>query len=224
MQKYSVIIPALNEANYIGKTLDRLQAARGRGHEIIVVDGGSLDQTCALVQNRVDNMLRSTPGRARQMNIGAQAATGAVLIFLHADTLVDDDFDGALDAIDVEANGWGRFKVRLSGGRFIYRCIETLMNMRSQLTAIATGDQAIFVNRTLFFQVGGFADMPLMEDIDLSRKLRKIAPPRCMDETVVTSSRRWEENGVARTIFTMWKLRCLYALGYEAKKLARQYD
>jgi len=224
MQKYSVIIPALNEADYIGKTLDRLQAARSRGHEIILVDGGSSDQTLALVQNRVDKILQSAPGRARQMNAGAKAASGTVFIFLHADTLIECDFDNALDAIDAGAKGWGRFTVKLSGKHLIYRCIETSMNMRSRLTGIATGDQVVFVGRNVFFQVGGFADIPLMEDIDLSIKLKRIGSPWCMDETVITSSRRWEAQGVFKTIYTMWKLRFFYALGCEPGNLARQYD
>ena len=160
MQKYSVIIPALNEADYIGKTLERLQAARGRGHEVILVDGGSSDNTCGLAENKVDHVLQYEPGRAGQMNHGARIATGDVYVFLHADSLLNSEFDRILDERSVSGNAWGRFDIRLSGEHFMYRCIERLMNVRSRLTAIATGDQAIFTGREIFRRLNGYADIP----------------------------------------------------------------
>ena len=224
MQKYSVIIPALNEADYIGKTLERLQAARGRGHEVILVDGGSSDDTCRLAENKVDHVLQYKPGRARQMNHGARIASGDVYVFLHADSLLNSEFDRILDARSVSGNAWGRFDIRLSGERLIYRCIESLMNIRSRLTAIATGDQAIFTGRHIFRQLNGYADIPLMEDVELTSRLKETSPPVCIDRTVTSSSRRWEKRGIARTILTSWKLRFCYAARFDPHYLAREYE
>ena len=215
MKKYSVIIPALNEADYISGAVERLQAARGRGHEVILVDGGSTDATCGLAEAGVDHILKCDPGRAEQMNHGAQIATGDVYVFLHADTLLNREFDRILDNRSVSKDTWGRFDIRLSGERFIYRCIESLMNIRSRLTGIATGDQTIFVGRHVFRQLNGYADIPLMEDVEFTTRLKEISPPVCIEHTVTSSSRRWEKHGIARTILTMWKLRLCYAIGFD---------
>ncbi len=224
MQKYSVIIPALNEAGYISKTLERLQAARGRGHEVILVDGGSIDDTRGIAADHVDHVLKCGPGRARQMNYGAEIATGDVYVFLHADTLLDSDFDKILDNPPISGDAWGRFNIKLSGEHPMYRCIERLMNIRSRITGIATGDQAVFVGQRIFREVDGYADIPLMEDIDLTSRLKRISPPVCVDKTVTSSSRRWEKHGIIRTILTMWKLRLCYAIGFDPRVLADQYD
>lgn len=218
----SVIIPALNEAGHIAATLAPLQPLRQRGHEVIVVDGGSSDATATRAQPLADRVLTATRGRARQMNAGAQAAHGEVLWFLHADTLAPADADRLLrDAL--AGHAWGRFDVRLSGHQPLLRMVERLMNLRSCLSGIATGDQGLFVRRDAFAAAGGFPDQPLMEDIALSRRLKRIGRPHCLRTPLVTSSRRWEERGILRTILLMWRLRLLYALGADPAHLARLY-
>lgn len=223
MQKYSVIIPALNEADCLTDALERLQAARSRGHEVILADGGSVDATRELAQGRVDQILECDPGRGRQMNRGAKIATGGVYVFLHADTLLGPDFDRTLDNLFVSENDWGRFDIRLSGEQPVFRCIETMMNIRSRLTGIATGDQAIFAGRQIFQEIKGYAELPLMEDLELTARLKKNSPPVCVAEKVISSSRRWEKNGAMKTILLMWKLRLRYALGHDPQALARAY-
>ncbi len=220
--RLSIIVPVLNEADGITASLQPLQTWRARGHEIILADGGSSDATVALAEPWVDKIIRSGRGRARQMNTGARAARGDVLLFLHADTQLPPDADALiLDAL--QARAWGRFDVRLSGAHPLLRVVETLMNRRSRLTGIATGDQAIFVRRALFEKTGGYPDIPLMEDIALSRALKKHGPPLCMKQRVLTSSRRWEQHGILRTILLMWKLRLAYALGADPARLVRHY-
>ncbi len=224
MRKYSVIIPALNEADYIGATLERLQPARARGHEVILVDGGSADDTCGVAEGGVDCILQCGPNRGAQMNQGAQAARGDILLFLHADTLAPHDFDSILDDRGVCGNAWGSFDVRLSGSHFMFRCIERMMNLRSRLTGIVLGDQAIFTGRRLFNRLNGYADIPLMEDIELTRRLKNISSPIRIGRPVVSSSRRWEQRGIATTILLSWKLRCCYAVGADPHKLAGKYN
>ena len=223
MHTYSIIIPTLNEEDYIGATLERLQAARGRGHEVILVDGGSTDDTCRIAAGRVDHVLECAPGRARQMNRGAQVARGDIFVFLHADTLLHGEFDRVLDTHSVSENTWGRFDIRLSGNHFMFRCIEKFMNTRSRLTGIATGDQTIFTGRRIFRQVNGYADIPLMEDVELSSRLKQISAPACIGQKVTSSSRRWEHHGIARTTLLCWKLRFCYGIGFDPRELAKQY-
>ncbi len=221
MTVVSVVIPALDEAQHIVSTLQALQPLRGAGGEIIVVDGGSTDATVDLARPLADAVLSSAPGRARQMNAGAAAARGRWLWFLHADTVADAACLAALrSALDAGAH-WGRFDVRLSGRHPLLRVVERAMNLRSRLTGICTGDQGIFVRRDLFRALGGYADIPLMEDIELTRRLCRRARPRCLATPLVTSSRRWERHGVARTIVLMWRLRLAYALGASPHRLAR---
>ena len=221
--KLSIIIPALNEAGTIAPCLRALQGLRSRGHELIVVDGGSGDGTPQLAGQLADTVIHSARGRGAQMNRGAAAAYGEVLVFLHADTLLPPDADSILAQHLPGGPAWGRFEVRLSGERFVFRIIEFLMNLRSRLTGIATGDQAMFVTRDLFRQSGGFADLELMEDIEFSARLKRRAPPLCLRDRVLTSSRRWEERGVMRTILGMWWLRLRYALGANPAHLSREY-
>ena len=224
MQKYSVIIPALNEEDFIGPTLERLQPARARGHEVILVDGGSADDTCAVAAAGVDRILQGAPGRGVQMNRGAQAACGDILVFLHADTLVPGDFDGILDESGVCGDAWGSFDVRLSGGHIMFRCIERFMNLRSRLTGVVMGDQAIFTGRRLFTHVNGYAGIPLMEDIEFTGRLKKITAPIRIRQPVVSSSRRWEQHGIARTVLLSWVLRLRYATGADPHELAGHYN
>lgn len=224
MQRLSIIIPTLNEAGNIQPTLDRLQPLRSHGHEVILVDGGSTDNTIDTARPQVDRILNSAPGRARQMNVGASQARGDILWFLHADTLIPELADQIIDtSINNKSLAWGRFDVRLSGRDVRFRLIEWMMNRRSRLTGIATGDQGIFVTRALFEKIEGFAEQPLMEDIEISRRLKRHARPRCLKQKLVTSSRRWETRGVWRTVLLMWRLRLRYALGSDPDKLARLY-
>lgn len=221
--KISIILPVLNEAEFISRALKALQSYRSQVHEVIVVDGGSRDDTLALAQSAADQVLVSRPGRALQMNAGAAVATGDVLLFLHADSLLPDDAYDAITAVIQSGKTWGRFNVRLSGQSWMFRIIERMMNWRSCLTSIVTGDQAIFVNRQLFIQVNGFPEIPLMEDIALSKKLRKHSRCACLKSLTVTSSRKWEKNGIAATVLLMWRLRLMYFFGVSADKLASQY-
>jgi rSAM/selenodomain-associated transferase 2 len=220
----SVVIPALNEAAYIADTLQQLQALRARGHEVILVDGGSEDDTLQRAAALVDRCLTAPAGRARQMNAGAAAASGDILWFVHADTRVAPASAQAILATCGKADCWGHCDVRLSGRQPLLRLVERLMNLRSRVTGIATGDQAMFVTRAWFDRVGGFPEQPLMEDIELSKRLRRIQRPLCLRHKVVTSSRRWEQQGIVRTIGLMWALRLAYFLGVPAERLAVRYD
>jgi rSAM/selenodomain-associated transferase 2 len=222
--RLSIIIPTLNEAAHIGATLQPLQDLRARGHEVILVDGGSQDETLSVAAAQVDLCLTAPTGRARQMNAGAALASGDILWFLHADTHVAAYSDRIILAACDAADSWGRFDVRLSGHQALLRLVEQLMNLRSRLTGIATGDQAMFVSRALFLRAGGFPAIPLMEDIELSKRLRRLGHPLCLRQRVVTSSRRWEQQGIMRTIGLMWYLRLAYFLGVPAERLAVRYD
>lgn len=218
----SIIIPALNEARHIRETLLRLQPLRERGHEVIVVDGGSDDATPALAAPLADAVLASAPGRAVQMARGAERAGGATLWFLHADTLVPPKADK--DILEgLQRHPWGRFDVALSGHHPMLRMVERLINLRSRLSGIATGDQGIFLRTGLYREIGGMPQQPLMEDVELSRRLRRHGRPACLKQTLQTSSRRWEEHGILRTIVLMWGLRAAYALGVPATRLAGLY-
>ncbi len=221
----SIVMPVLDEAAGIAAALEALAPLRARGAELIVVDGGSADGTPALCGGRVDAVLHASAGRARQMNAGAAAARGAVLLFLHADTRLPEHADRLIaDGLRESRRSWGRFDVTIDGRSRWFAAIAALMNLRSRLTGIATGDQALFVTRAAFDAVGGFPDQPLMEDIELSGRLRRQGgAPLCLAERVHTSGRRWERHGVWRTIVLMWRLRLLYRLGVSAERLAREY-
>jgi rSAM/selenodomain-associated transferase 2 len=222
--RLSIIVPTLNEADAIGATLAALQPLRARGCEVIVADGGSGDATVELAHAHADAVVVSEPGRARQQNAGAAAASGEILVFLHADTRLPADADRVVvDGLARTGRGWGRFDVRLTGRHSMLRLIERMMSIRSRLSGIATGDQAIFVSREAFVAVGGFPEIPLMEDVALSTALKRIGPPLCLRERVTTSSRRWEEHGVFRTMLLMWRLRLSYWLGADPARLAGRY-
>lgn len=224
MKRVSIIIPALNEAALITDVLRALAPLRRRGHEVIVVDGGSSDGTPALAAPLADRVLHAPKGRALQMNVGAHAATGDVLWFLHADTMPPPDADEPILAAMAQGNrGWGHFDVRLSGVGILLRMVEFLMNRRSRLSGIATGDQGLFVRREWFERAGGFPEIPLMEDIALSRMLKRDSRPAHIAQELVTSSRRWERRGTWRTILLMWRLRLAYFLGADPRKLAGLY-
>ena len=223
--KISIVVPALNEAPFIRQTLLALQPLRQSGHEVIVVDGGSHDATETIAHPFSDHVIRSHRGRARQLNAGARIAKGNILLFLHADTTLPESADRfIIDGMTTADTCWGRFDVRLSGRQPLFRILECLMNWRSRFTGIATGDQGIFVLRDLFERAGGFPEIDLMEDIALSKLLRKNGHPLCLSQRVTTSSRRWERNGIFRTILFMWHLRLVYALGANPQRLAQLYE
>ncbi|MDX1588888.1 MAG: TIGR04283 family arsenosugar biosynthesis glycosyltransferase [Oleiphilaceae bacterium] len=222
--KISVIVPLLNEADGIATTLGPLQAWRIAGHEVILADGGSRDASREAARGLYDRWLDAPRGRARQMNAGAALARGDVLLFLHADTVLPADALAQLQAFAASDSLWGRFNVRLSGGGALFRLIGFLINWRSRLTGIATGDQGIFVRADLFHRLGGFADIPLMEDVELCRRLRALGRPRCIRARALTSSRRWREHGPWRTIFLMWRLRWEYWRGRPPEQLVARYD
>ncbi len=218
-ERLSIVIPALNEAAGIRHALQALAPLRRRGHEVIVVDGGSIDGTPQLAAELCDRLIASAPGRARQMNAGARAARGGILLFLHADTQLPPLADRAV--IDALAGSlWGRFDVRIHGRHRLLPLVAWSMNLRSRLSGIATGDQAIFVRRPAFC---GFPDIPLMEDVAFSKAMKLHGPPACLRLRVTTSGRRWEARGVLRTVFLMWRLRLEYALGADPARLARRY-
>lgn len=217
--KLSVVIPTLDEAERIAGALEALAPLRANGHEVIVADGGSADGTRDIALALADRVIGAPRGRARQMNAGAAAASGDALVFLHADTrlprLADEDVIRAL-----HDHAWGRFDVRIEGRSPMLAIIAFFMNLRSRLSGIATGDQAIFVRRAAF---PGFPEIALMEDVAFSKSMKRRSAPACLRQTVLTSGRRWERNGVIRTVLLMWRLRLAYFFGASPDELARQY-
>ncbi len=222
--RLSVIVPVLHEAASIVGTLRTLQALRARGHEVIVVDGGSADGTAALAAPFADRVLEAPPGRAVQMNCGAAAACGDVLLFLHADTRLPADADHLVrEAVAGEKHCWGRFDVRIEGRSPLLAVVAFFMNWRSRLTGIATGDQAVFATRAAFSRAGGFPAIALMEDVDFSKRMKRLSAPACLSAKAHTSGRRWERHGIIRTILLMWRLRLAYFFGARPEELARRY-
>lgn len=216
----SVVVPVLNEAHGLSDTLADLQGLRRAGHEILLVDGGSTDGSASLAEPHVDQCLQSPPGRARQMNLGAQRARGDVLWFVHADTrLSAAAIDQLLACLASTEALWGRFDVRLEPSSWLLKRVAGLMNRRSRWTGVATGDQGIFVRREVFERLGGYPDIPIMEDVALSKRLRSLARPCCLRTPLVTSSRRWLRRGVWRTIGLMWMLRLAYFAGVSPTRL-----
>jgi rSAM/selenodomain-associated transferase 2 len=220
---FSIIIPTLNEEQAIVNCLMALQPLRDCC-EIIVVDGGSTDNTGLLAKPLADKVISSAKGRAIQMNAGAENAEGDVLIFLHADTFLPDDAISQISLTIANKGQWGRFDIKLSGWHPMLKVISLFMNWRSRLTGIATGDQVIFVNKYLFESVGRYPVIPLMEDIALCKKLKFISPPICMKTKVTSSGRRWEQFGVFKAILLMWSLRLRYFLGDDPQTLALLYN
>lgn len=218
-----IVMPVLDEAETLVQRLQALQLLRDRGARIVVVDGGSRDDTLAIAKAHADLALLAPRGRAAQMNAGAAACPADVLLFLHADTALPDDADTLVQRAMAGPCYWGRFDVRIDSPRRLLRLVSTAMSLRSRWTGIATGDQALFVRHELFRQIGGFPELPLMEDIAISRALKHVGRPACLKARVTTSARRWERHGVWRTIFLMWRLRAAYFLGADPRQLAIQY-
>ena len=231
--KLAVIVPSFNEAKHIKRTLQTLAPWRAQGAVVIVVDGGSSDQTKLQCAGLIDGLVDANKGRAIQMNSGAQAAASQfgcnAFVFVHADTWVPDN---GLTLIMQSINHpsqtntaviWGRFDVQIIGKSKWLHVIAWFMNIRSRMTSIATGDQAIFMNQTAFDRVGGFPNLPLMEDIQMSENLTRHSKPLCLRMKVSTSGRRWEERGIVKTVVLMWCLRFRYWMGDSADILAKKY-
>jgi rSAM/selenodomain-associated transferase 2 len=225
--RLAIVVPVLNEAATIEAALRRLAPLRARGARVIVVDGGSSDDTAARAAPLADRVLTAPRGRALQMNAGAQAEEAMaadVLLFLHADTRLPEDADRVVaSALADGAHSWGRFDVRLDADGWPLRLVEALMNWRSRATGIATGDQAIFVTRSAFTWLHGFAPLPLMEDVDFCSRAKRLTKPAALRDRVVTSARRWQQHGVWRTVALMWRLRLAYFFGADPAALARRY-
>jgi rSAM/selenodomain-associated transferase 2 len=219
----SIIIPTLNESASIQKNLERLQSLRMHGFECIIADGGSTDGTQLLAQPLVDKLIQSPKGRSRQMNAAAACAKGRWLLFLHADTELPDDIPVWKEFIDNTELCWGYFRIQLSGHSMMLRIIEKAVNYRSFLTKVATGDQCLFVRKKVFESIGSFPDIPLMEDVAISKCLRSLGKPVLWRSQVTTSSRRWEENGIFNTILLIWFLRFAYFVGVSPQRLHRFY-
>lgn len=224
--KLAVVVPVLNEAAALRPRLLALAPLRARGVWVVVVDGGSTDSTCAVAQPLADAVLSAPRGRAAQMNAGAVAASRAgadVLLFLHADTQLPPDADRLIETALSAGAAWGRFDVRIDGAHPLLPMVAAFMNGRSRLSGIATGDQALFVQRRVFEALGGFAPLPLMEDIELSARLKRCSPPACVAERATTAGRRWDQHGLWRTVVLMWRLRAAYAAGADPHALALRY-
>lgn len=223
MSSLSIVIPVLNEADnivsHVEKLRDTISTNSTISVEVIIVDGGSNDDTQALASPYAEKVITSEKGRAKQMNAGASAASGDYLLFLHIDTVLPDSAFGFLQ----KENQWGFYRILLSGKAWPFRVIEKMMTWRSSLSKVATGDQCIFIHRDLFNTIKGYADLPLMEDVELCKRLRKIAKPLIIKNPVITSSRRWEEKGICKTIWLMWCLRLQYFFGVSAEALVDKY-
>lgn len=225
--KIAIVMPVVNEGDALAGRLRALQPLRQRGVQICVVDGGSMDSTWAHARVHADHVVLAPRGRARQMNAGAQQCLQdpqvQCLLFLHADTVLPDDADRQVTQALASGAQWGRFDVRIDGAHPLLGVVERMMNWRSRLTGIATGDQAIFMTRSAWLATGGFPDQALMEDIDISGRLKQISRPACISVPVVTSGRRWEKHGAWRTVWLMWRLRAAYFFGAPANTLALRY-
>ena len=221
MTRLSIVMPVLNEAAGIAAALAALAPLRARGAEVIVVDGGSRDGTPDLARPLADRVLTAPRGRALQMNAGATAATGDAVLFLHADTRLPDDADALVFAALKNMRVWGRFDVRFADGAL--PLVAASMNVRSRLSGIATGDQAMFMTWNAFSRAGGFPEIALMEDVALSACLKHLSRPACLRARVTTSPRRWRRHGTLRTVLTMWRLRLAFYFGADPNRLARAY-
>ena len=225
--RLAVVVPVFNEATAVESTLARLSPLRTRGARVIVVDGGSTDATTTLAKPHADQVMESDRGRAQQMNVGARAAIegGAeVLLFVHADSELPHSADRLIDtALRTSGRVWGRFDVRIDGAPPMLTIVSAMMNWRSRLTGICTGDQAIFVRRSAFEQLSGFAPIALMEDIEFSKRAKHLSRPVAISARVLTSGRRWQRHGIWRTIVLMWRFRIAYFFGADPQGLAQQY-
>lgn len=218
-----IVIPVLNEGTQLPHCLRALQPYRTRGARIVVVDGGSSDESRRIAEQHADIVLSGPRGRGAQMNAGAAACPANAYLFLHADSRLPTSADTDIRRALIGGHQWGRFDVQIRGRHPLLPLVARLMNMRSRVTGIATGDHALFVRHDLFMSVNGFSEMPLMEDIELCRVLLRYGPPACLRAVVQTSGRRWDQDGFLRTLGLMWSLRLAYSLGVSPKRLAPLY-
>ena len=224
MDNFSFIIPVLNENLFFTKQHLYLQALLNQGHEIIIVDGGSKEDAHLAAEKLGCKFIQTKASRGFQQHSGANESSNDILVFLHADTILPLKATSLIDqALNQSSANWGRFNVAFTNKSLTFKVIAWFMNKRSCLTGIVTGDQTLFIRRSTYFDAGGFEDQPLMEDVELSQRLKKHSKPICINETVLTSSRKWEQQGVLTTILLMWRLRLLYFLGVSADQLAKQY-
>ena len=220
-----IVIPVLNEGSHLAERLKKLQKLKAHGTEIVVADGGSTDESWAIASHWADRVVVAPRGRASQMNAGASdtvCSQAHALLFLHADTQLPDNA-AALIAQALKQHAWGRFDVQLDSPSVVLRIVSWAMNFRSRSTSIATGDQAIFMRSSVFQKTGGFPAQALMEDIEISSRLKSVGKPACLRHKVLTSARKWEQHGIWQTIFLMWKLRLAYFCGAKLDKLAKAY-
>jgi len=218
----AVVIPVYNEAEILPNVLPTVQALTVS--ELCFVDGGSEDETRHILAASGVKYMQSLAGRAVQMNAGSNACKSDIILFIHADTILSQSHIEAIkECMQDENVVGGHFDVQLSGIHWMFRVIEWMMNFRSCLTGISTGDQCQFVRRSAFEKMGGFPEQALMEDIELSKRLKRLGKMVCVHEKVITSSRRWQKHGISRTILLMWKLRILYFFGVKPNKLANIY-
>ena len=224
MKKISIIIPALNEEKILMKQQDKLTNLLHEGHEVILVDGGSKDKTVSIADNLGITTIVTKPSRGYQLKIGSHLSSKDILLFLHIDTsLSDDGVNSVQEAMSDPRNYWGRFNIKFDNKKMIYRMIAFFMNKRSCLTGSVTGDHAMFIRKDAYMKCGGFSDIPIMEDIEICKRLRKISAPVCLKVEVITSCRKWEHDGILLTILKMWSLRLFYFLGINPNKLAKLY-
>ncbi len=219
----SIVIPVLNESGQIEACLKTLQGLRQLGAQVIVVDGGSADNTATLAKPGADQIIVSGAGRATQMNAGAALAQHKWVLFLHVDTWLPEKMPDIVMAWNYSKSKWGFFSVRLNSDRLAFRFIEWFMNRRSYYTGIGTGDQCQFVDREIFEQVNGFADIPLMEDIELSKRLKRVSRPLVVVAKATTSVRKWQDEGILKTVLKMWRIRLAYYFGAAPEQLAEKY-
>lgn len=224
MTKLSIIIPVLNEDEILFNQQEAFRSLLNQGHEVIVVDGGSEDNSIEIANRIGCKTFVTRPSRGHQLHFGAEQSSNEVLLFLHADTLLPTNTPELINHALTPANKhWGRFNVRFSNTKLIFLIIAWFMNKRSCLTGISTGDQALFVKRESYFSCGGFPDFPIMEDIEISKRLKKISFPVCIPNEAISSSRKWDKQGVLKTILKMWRLRLMFFFGVSPDRLAKLY-
>ena len=224
MYSLSFVIPCLNEEKSLLQQQANLKKIIESGHEIIVVDGGSHDKSRKIVRDVGCTCISTKTSRGFQLHTGAKKSTNEILIFLHADSILSNDAIQALQNMrPINSKIWGRFNVSFTNNSFAFKIIAWFMNQRSCMTAIVTGDHTLFVCRKLYFESGGYEDIPIMEDIQISKKLKRYSRPICLKDIVTTSSRKWERDGIIKTIFLMWRLRLYYFLGVSTSRLAKMY-
>jgi rSAM/selenodomain-associated transferase 2 len=216
--RVSVVIPALDEAERVGAAIRSVRADA----EVIVVDGGSRDATREVAATEGARVLDAPPGRGRQLDEGARAATGDWLVFLHADTRLEAGWAAALAGLPSHVVG-GAFRLAIDSDRLAFRIIERAVRVRVRLLALPYGDQGVFVRREVYVRVGGMPHLPLMEDVAFAGRLRRAGRLAFLPSRAFTSPRRWERHGVLKATLRNWWLIGLYVAGRSPERLARMY-